>query len=130
MTRGLPPPFVIPDLARDRVRRIPAPFQEPADQPRQDRFDLVVLHEMGLSYDAASWAEIAGLVRAGLTEDATVVACHWKHDEAYSLAAETVHGMLNSVLGLPRQTRVADTDFILDVWTTTAASIARREGLL
>ena len=123
----------------------------PADWPRQQEFDLIVLNEIGLSFDPADWAYLASLVRESLLPEATVVACHWKHDDwrrdpnaddvagsdaadlrspAERLAAETLHGLLNSVLGLPRQTKIADQDFILDVWTNRTRSVAEREGLV
>lgn len=110
----------------------------PADWPPQ-KFDLIVLNEIGLSFDPADWACLAGAVRDSLLPEATVVACHWKHDAISGgdqppggerLAAETLHGLLHSVLGLQRQTKIADQDFILDIWTNRGRTIAEREGLV
>lgn len=102
----------------------------PEDWPRHQKFDLIVLHEIGLGFDPADWAGLAMEVRDSLTDTATVLACHWKHDFSdQNLAAETLHGLLNSILGLPRQTKIADADFILDVWTTGSRTVAERDGL-
>jgi SAM-dependent methyltransferase len=102
----------------------------PEDWPRNEKFDLIVLHEIGLGFDPADWAGLATQVRDSLTDTATVLACHWKHEFAdQNLAAETLHGLLNSILGLTRQTKIADADFILDVWTTTSRTVAERDGL-
>src|SRR5262249_47215242 len=79
----------------------------PAEWPRNTRFDLVVLHEIGLCCDSAAWANIAEFARSSLSSDGTVVACHWKHPRPdQQLPAETLHGLLNSILGLPRQTKI------------------------
>jgi precorrin-6B methylase 2 len=103
----------------------------PDDWPRHETFDLVVLHEIGLSHEPAAWAEVAESVVGSLSSTATVVACHWKHYRAKQhLAAETVHGVLNSILGLNRQTKIADCDFILDVWATADRTVAQRDGLV
>jgi len=102
----------------------------PEDWPTEERFDLVVLQEIGLGFDPAEWAGLAEKVRDSLAENATVAACHWKHDFAeQNLRAETLHGLLNSILGLPRHTLVTDSDFVLDVWTTRTRTIAERDGL-
>jgi hypothetical protein len=102
----------------------------PDDWPRHEIFDLVILHELGLGYDPAVWAEVADSVLNSLAPTATVLACHWKHQRSgYSLDAETVHGVLHSILGLHRQTKIADCDFMLDVWTTSDRTVAQRDGL-
>jgi hypothetical protein len=102
----------------------------PEEWPANKGFDLVVLHEIGLGFCPAQWADLAAGIRDSLSADATVLACHWKHEFAErNLAPETLHGLLNSILGLPRQTKIADADFILDVWTTRTRTVAERDGL-
>ncbi|MDQ1731664.1 MAG: hypothetical protein QOK10_1823 [Pseudonocardiales bacterium] len=130
----------------------------PTGWPRNQQFDLIVLNEIGLSFDPAEWASVANAVKEGLRPGGTVIACHWKHElrpnptesagstrsadrssadrrgtedsGSQRLAAETLHGLLNSILGLPRQTKIADCDFILDAWTTRDRTVAQREGLI
>ena len=117
-----------PALAEARVRtehlsNVSVEYlQLPADWPTGERFDLVVLNEMGYLMDLADWATLAEAVRASLAPDATVLACHRNpHFAGRYLATETLHGTLDSILGLNRQTRVVDAEFALDVWTNRAA---------
>jgi SAM-dependent methyltransferase len=90
----------------------------PAQWPTEARFDLIVLHEMGYLMELADWAHLAEAVRGSLEPDATVLACH--HHRQFSnrqLQTDTLHGTLDSILGLTRQTRVVDSTFAIDVWT-------------
>lgn len=97
-------------------------LQLPADWPVAQRFDLIVLNEMGYLMDLADWASLADLVRGSLATDATVLACHRNHHfPGRYLGTETLHGTLDSILGLPRQTRVVDDEFSIDVWTNREA---------
>jgi 2-polyprenyl-3-methyl-5-hydroxy-6-metoxy-1,4-benzoquinol methylase len=92
--------------------------QLPAEWPNGQQFDLVVLSEMGYLMDLADWATLANAVRGSLAPDATVVASHRNHHFAGRyLGTETLHGTLDSILGLTRQTRVIDSEFAIDVWT-------------
>lgn len=89
----------------------------PEQWPTGQQFDLIVLHEMGYRLDLANWARLATSVRNSLTPDATVLACHRLHQSQERIpATETLHGTLDSILGLERQTHVADADFVIDVW--------------
>jgi len=93
-------------------------MQLPTDWPAERRFDLIVLSEMGYLMDLADWAALADAVRSSLSPDATVVASHRNHHFAgRQLGTETLHGTLDSMLGLTRQTRVIDSEFAIDVWT-------------
>src|SRR3954453_19966312 len=117
-----------PALAEARVRtmhlcNVHVEYRQlPADWPVEQRFDLVVLNEMGYLMDLADWASLADAVRDSLAPDATVLACHRNHHFAGRyLGTETLHGTLDSILGLTRQTRVVDADFSIDVWTNRDA---------
>ncbi|HEX2904583.1 MAG TPA: class I SAM-dependent methyltransferase [Jatrophihabitans sp.] len=93
-------------------------MQLPSDWPSDRQFDLIVLSEMGYLMDLADWAALADGVRASLTPDATVVASHRNHHfTGRQLGTDTLHGTLDSMLGLTRQTRVIDSEFAIDVWT-------------
>jgi trans-aconitate methyltransferase len=101
----------------------------PEEWPTHERFDLIVLHEIGLGFDPAHWAGLAAAIRDTLTSDATVLACHWKHEFAErNLDTHTLHNLLNSIMGLPRQTSISDSDFSLDVWTTRSRTVAGHGG--
>jgi SAM-dependent methyltransferase len=102
----------------------------PQQWPREARFDLVVLSEIGYFLSRSAWAELCARTRASLAADATVLACHWRRDFAErSQATDTLHACLGSALALPRQTRVSDADFAIDVWTTSSLSVAEAGGL-
>jgi 2-polyprenyl-3-methyl-5-hydroxy-6-metoxy-1,4-benzoquinol methylase len=101
----------------------------PEEWPRGRRFDLIVLNEIGSMSTSADWAATADAVRTSLTHDATVLACHWRHHFAgRTLQADTLHGLLDSVLGLPKQTRLVDADFVIAVWTTRDRGAANGYG--
>ncbi len=93
-------------------------MQLPEQWPTEERFDLIVLHQVGYRLDLAAWAALATAARNSLARDATVLACHHQHTFAERiLDTQTLHGILDSILGLPRQTQVVDADFVVDVWT-------------
>jgi 2-polyprenyl-3-methyl-5-hydroxy-6-metoxy-1,4-benzoquinol methylase len=94
----------------------------PREWPTEEKFDLIVLHEVGYRLDLPAWAELATAVRNSLAANATVLACHQQQQYAERiLETETLHGILDSILGLTRQTRVIDAEFTIDVWTNRAA---------
>jgi hypothetical protein len=94
----------------------------PEQWPTEQKFDLIVLHQVGYRLDLAAWAELATVARNSLARDATVLACHHQHEFAERiLDTQTLHGILDSILGLERQTQVVDSDFTIDVWTNRAA---------
>ena len=95
----------------------------PEQWPTEEKFDLIVLHQVGYRLDLAAWAELATAVRNSLAPDATVLACHHQHEfPERILDTQTLHGILDSILGLRRQTQVVDADFTIDVWTNRTAS--------
>jgi hypothetical protein len=94
----------------------------PEQWPAEEKFDLIVLHQVGYRLDLAAWAELATAARNSLARDATVLACHHQHEFAERiLDTQTLHGILDSILGLPRQTQVIDSGFVIDVWTNRSA---------
>lgn len=102
----------------------------PRQWPRPERFDLVVLSEIGYFLTPSAWAQLCVRVAGGLADDATVLACHWRGDFAErTQSTDALHAQLGDALGLPRHTSVTDADFIIDVWTTTARTVAQSEGL-
>ncbi|HEY0167707.1 MAG TPA: SAM-dependent methyltransferase [Jatrophihabitans sp.] len=97
-------------------------MQLPEQWPTEEKFDLIVLHQVGYRLDLASWAALATAARDSLGRDATVLACHYQHEfPERILDTQTLHGVLDSILGLTRQTQVTDSEFTIDVWTNRAA---------
>ena len=57
------------------------------------------------------------------------MACDWRPDFAQrSLPTAEVHGIL-AALGLARLALHEEDDFVLQVWTRDARSVAQREGI-
>jgi hypothetical protein len=102
----------------------------PRDWPvREGPFDLIVLSELGYFLDAAAMQTLAAHCRASLAEGGTLVACNWQPDFAgRALPTEAVHAAL-AALGLPRLLRHEEDDFLIEMWSTDARSVARREGI-
>lgn len=120
-------------LARVRLAALPHVRVLKAWLPDEwppDRFDLVVISEVGYYLDAAALRDLANRARQSLNEHGTVLACHWKAPiDGCSLTGIQVHEQLGQQLGLPHLLRVNDADFLLDVWCGDATSTAQAEGL-
>ena len=101
----------------------------PRDWPT-GRFDLVVLSELGYYLSGDELGALADVCRRSLTVGATLVACHWRRVEPDMLQrAHDVHAALQRCTGLRAAAHYEDDDFLLDVWTDDARSVAQREGL-
>ena len=102
----------------------------PADWPHaQGPFDLIVLSEVGYFLDADAMRAVARACRDSLDADGTLVACDWRRDfDARVLPTDTVHALLSD-LGLERLVRHEEDDFLLQVWSRDARSVAEQEGI-
>jgi LmbE family N-acetylglucosaminyl deacetylase/SAM-dependent methyltransferase len=117
-------------LARERLAGVEHVRVErrriPDDWPARS-FDLIVLSEVG--YYCPDLAALGELVRATLTSDGVVIACHWRHPAPdHPHTADEVHAALGE--GLHRVAAHIEEDFRLDVWTRGGASVARLDGIL
>ena len=69
-------------------------MQLPEQWPTEEKFDLIVLHQVGYRLDLAAWAALATAARNSLARDATVLACHHRHEFAERiLDTQTLHGI-------------------------------------
>lgn len=100
----------------------------PGDWPT-GQWDLVVLSEVGYYLSGTDLELMLDLIDRNLLPGGTVVACHWRHPVAdYPRTGDQVHSALAR---WPRQSRVEEEDFLLDVLVPGGAlSVAQREGLL
>jgi len=121
------------EQARRRTAHLPHVRIEAHEMPRHwpaaERFDLIVLGELGyfLSHDALRL--LARRARASLRDGGTVVSCDWRPDfPQRQLPTDTVHALLQDALDLPSLVRHEEDDFLLQVWSTDARSVAQREG--
>ena len=90
------------------------------------RFDLIVLSEVGYYVDDLD--ALRERVLASLAPDGVVVGCHWRHPAPdHPRTAGDVHRLFDEVL--ERDVHHVEDDFLLDVWSRGAPSVARAEGL-
>lgn len=125
------------DRARERLAEIDGVTIERADAaaglPVGD-FDLIVLSEVGYYLDSAALGILLSRIRDRLVsapgERGVLVACHWRHPVAdYPLSGDDVHAALAKLDGLTRISRLEETDFVLEVFSTDGQSVAQQEGL-
>jgi SAM-dependent methyltransferase len=102
----------------------------PADWP-QERFDLVVLSEVGYYLDSDECRTMAELA---MTSGRDLVAVHWRHPvDDYPLSGDQVHVILQDAAdarNLKSLARHLEQDFRIDVWSSDHRSVAARSGLL
>jgi len=66
-----------------------------------------------------------------LAATGTLLACHWRHPvEGFDLQGDAVHAILHRHLGLNRLVHHEERDFVLNVWSSDARSVAQREGFV
>jgi SAM-dependent methyltransferase len=98
----------------------------PAEWP-DGTFDLIVLSEIG--YYCDDLERLARAARDSLAADGVVVACHWRHRAVdHRHPAGAVHDALG--VGLHRIVQHTEDDFLLDVCSTNAQSVAQRTGIV
>ena len=120
--------------ARTRVRDFPHVAIEqqihPEDWPAE-QFDLIVFSELGYNFDASSLGAIASRLGDALLPSGTIVASHWRYPiVGCAINGDEVHQILSSTLALPRLVQHAEADFVLEIWSADARSVAERENML
>jgi SAM-dependent methyltransferase len=122
------------ELARNRLRALPQVHVEQRAMPHQwpqQRFDLVVISELAYYLSAADLKVLLGHIIDSLVPDATLLACHWRRSiEANGQSAERIHAAFNARPELTRLVSHREDDFILEVWSPDARSVAQREGMV
>lgn len=102
----------------------------PGDWPNH-MFDLIVLSEFCFYLTETTLATVAAKAAACLTSNGTLLACHWRHPvDGFALRGDMVHSILSDQLKLPRIVHHEERDFVLDVWSANAESVAQREGFV
>ena len=113
-------------MAHVRVEQRLLPAQWP-----EGRFELLVLGEFGYYLDVQSLLFLRERAVASLAPGGVLVACHWRHPIAEApLTGDEVHAVLGAGAGLHRLARHEEEDFLLEVWSQEATSVARRERLV
>lgn len=105
-----------------------------AEVPREwpdEQFDLVVLSELGYYFDDDTLRQLIERAVASLEPGGDLVAVHWRWPVAeHARSGDDVHRALAATGALARLSRLAEADFLLEVFTTDARSVARRAGLV
>ena len=100
------------------------------DEWPQQAFDLVVISELGYFLSPDALEKLIQKVRGSLQPGATVLACHWRQQiKGCALNGDEVQRRIGHGLGMPSLTRVADPDFLLEVWCDDAQSVAQWEQI-
>ena len=95
----------------------------------QQRFDLIVISELGYFLDPAALDVLADRALDTLQPGGTLLACHWRRAIAGCvLDGDAVHRLLSKRIGLKPMTKLREADFNLDVWSRDGRSVAEREG--
>ncbi len=93
----------------------------PAQWPRDERFDLVVISELAYYFDAATLEDM--LVRACTMLDAggELALCHYLHDfDDRVTSTEAAHALAARLPGMTSAVHHLDQDFLLEVWRREA----------
>ena len=102
----------------------------PLEWPLEASFDLIVISEM-LYYLRED--DLALLVRrciGSLTPGGALLLCHWRRPfDDRLIDTDEAHARFDESPALHHLARHAEDDFLLDVWSSDAASVAQREGL-
>ncbi|SDW59512.1 Nodulation protein S (NodS) [Pseudomonas syringae] len=111
------------DLPNARVLQARLPQQWPAGQ-----FDLIVFSELCYYLDLEDLNRLIDCALEALTPDGQLLACHWRPDiEGCPLNAQRVHDTLAERLSMHRLFSHHEQDFLLDLWSRDATSVAEQE---
>ncbi|MHC8327103.1 SAM-dependent methyltransferase [Pseudomonas sp. LB1P83] len=111
------------DHAEVRQSRLPIDWPE-------EKFDLIVLSEVGYYLDADDLKCLIEQAENSLTADGQLLACHWRPPiDGCPLNARQVHDLLHEHLHLPRLVLHQEADFLLELWSREPRSVAALEGL-
>lgn len=111
------------DHAEVRQSRLPGEWPE-------EKFDLIVISEIGYYLDADDLKRLILLAEQSLTADGQLLACHWRPPiDGCPLNARQVHDLLHEHLHLPRLVLHQEADFLLELWSREPRSVAALEGL-
>ncbi len=116
--------------ASDASRVVVECQQLPQDWPKDATFDLIVISEMLYYLREPDLLQLRQRCINSLAPGGTLVLCHWRRPFADRLTdTDTAHALFDESPALHHLARHAEDDFLLDVWSGNAASVAQREGL-
>ncbi|CAN5125108.1 SAM-dependent methyltransferase [soil metagenome] len=99
-----------------------------------ERFDLIVLSEVGYYLHAPALRSAVDAATEALAPGGNMLAVHWRHPVSdYPLSGDEVHELVRGTPGLARTAAYVDTDLRLETYARVpppARSVAETEGLL
>ncbi|NGZ84534.1 class I SAM-dependent methyltransferase [Duganella aceris] len=102
----------------------------PDEWPDDANFDLIVISEMLYYLREPDLLRLRQRCIDSLAPGGALLLCHWRRPFDDRLTGtDVVHQLFGEAAALHHLTRYADDDFVLDVWSNNAASVAQREGL-
>jgi len=120
-----PTALVLAERRVARYRHVRVERRTMPDDWPTGRFDLVVISEFAYYLSREQCAVLAAAACSSLEPGGTLLCCHWRHGgEAWMLDPADVHARFGTRADLRAQTRIADHDFLLDVWTRDDGSDA------
>ena len=103
----------------------------PGEWPADERFDLVVVSELGYYLDVADLDILSVRIADSLTVGGVALLCHWRHPVVdYQLRGDDVHERVIAAAGLPVLVHHVEADFVLDALGRESDSVAHRTGVL
>jgi len=94
------------------------------------RFDHILLCDVAYYLAEAQLRELAVNIRQQAPGDCVVLLAHWRHGfEQVITPTETAHALFAQASGLQRLAHYDDEDLLIDVWSRSPVSVARKEGL-
>ena len=116
--------------ASDASRVVVECQQLPQDWPKDASFDLIVISEMLYYLPEPDLLRLRQRCIGSLASGGTLVLCHWRRPFADRLIdTDAAHELFDESPALHHLARHAEDDFLLDIWSGNAASVAQREGL-
>lgn len=120
------------ERARTRLRGLPGVAVSQLDvrtSMPSGPFDLVVLSEVGYYLSREQLDRMLDEIEVALGDRGTLIACHWRRPVAeHTLTGDEVHAII-AARGVPRLARHEEADFVLEVYSRDACSVAQHEGI-
>ncbi|MGC1481622.1 MAG: SAM-dependent methyltransferase [Chthoniobacterales bacterium] len=101
----------------------------PGDWP-EERFDLIVMSEIGYFLSEADLECVVMKLRDSLTAEGVLIACHWRGPiEGYEIDGDETHATLRHNLPWRVILEHVEDDFLMEGWSVDGVSVAKLEGL-
>lgn len=107
----------------------------------QSTYDLIVISEILYYLSAADIDSVIAWSQEHLAAGGTLLCCHWRYAiDGFDMTGESVHERLQRAFlaannaqnqsHFTHQSKLIDSDFLLDVWQKSPNSIAKQENLV